>query len=507
MDDFIDVTELDSIPLTGGGNNFGGGMELLMNHGGSSLANNHTIKLAEIDDLEREMNESAEQAPASMQYGAAKSSFFGGGGGSSGGNSSSATSSSSHVKFSDDKPSTSSFFGGFGGSGSSGDHSASTAPTDHGVAGKTWDGYQKYTNIPTENRYTIPQKSPEEQLKEKYKILLKIKKFEKRGVHPSKTYTTDSQIHEMRAELEAMEDDDKRTAAVNFQAMCLKTVVHGLEMLNTNADDPLDLCIDGIADKVSEDMDEYNDIFEEIYEDYKDVIAVNPIMKGIFKFGMSAAMLSATNRLIKNNMPGMDEIFRANPGLEQDFQKATANAIGQNIRNGGGGSGMPTPMATRPMPPMSAQAGSNYSRSPYEDVYREHAPPPPQPQTFYPSAGVSAQNKPMQMPPAHQSYTQSYNQNHRAPSQRAEMKGPSDISNIISGIKTKPMPIPGYSAAGGAGNDDSTVGVDDLKAGHGGKLPKRSERRRKNTSGSASNHSNGGSVGAGGGGSTISLDF
>ena len=67
-------------------------------------------------------------------------------------------------------------------------------------------------------------------------------------------------------------------------------------------------------------------------------------------------------------------------------------------------------------------------------------------------------------------------------SSRPEMKGPSDISDILSGLKTKTINI--QEAAPPAGptvaNDSSTISIADLKELQtDGALPKKSKRRKE----------------------------
>ena len=65
---------------------------------------------------------------------------------------------------------------------------------------------------------------------------------------------------------------------------------------------------------------------------------------------------------------------------------------------------------------------------------------------------------------------------------RPEMKGPSDISDILSGLKTKTINIQ-EPAQQAATNDSSTISISDLKEMQSeGNMPKRSGRRKKSAS-------------------------
>ena len=70
------------------------------------------------------------------------------------------------------------------------------------------------------------------------------------------------------------------------------------------------------------------------------------------------------------------------------------------------------------------------------------------------------------------------------------MKGPSDITDILSGLKTKTINIqetaPMQQASSNA-NDSSTISISDLKDLQSeGNMPKRSGRRKKSASNTVS---------------------
>ena len=63
----------------------------------------------------------------------------------------------------------------------------------------------------------------------------------------------------------------------------------------------------------------------------------------------------------------------------------------------------------------------------------------------------------------------------KPPVSRAEMKGPSDISDILSGLKTKTINIQEPTLP-----EDSTISISDLKElQNDGNMPKKSRRRQK----------------------------
>ena len=71
----------------------------------------------------------------------------------------------------------------------------------------------------------------------------------------------------------------------------------------------------------------------------------------------------------------------------------------------------------------------------------------------------------------------------RPPVQRQEMKGPSDIDNILSGLKTRNVNIhetPQTTTQGMSNDEDSVISISSLNGMQNTNMPKRS--RKKNTS-------------------------
>ena len=75
---------------------------------------------------------------------------------------------------------------------------------------------------------------------------------------------------------------------------------------------------------------------------------------------------------------------------------------------------------------------------------------------------------------------------------RNEMKGPSDISDILSGLKTKTINIqqnePFISEVSPSAPDNSTISISDLKSlqSEGGKMPKKNRRSKQSASNTVS---------------------
>ncbi len=341
---------------------------------------------------------------------------------------------------------------------------------------KTWDGYSKFNNIPVDPTKDIPTKpmlSQEETLREKFKFLRKLEALEKKGVSLSKKYTMESSLLEMQGEYETLVNEKERKNSVKFQGRMLMAAITGLEFLN-NKFDPFDLHLDGWGEQVNENIDDYDDIFAELHEKYKSKATMAPELKLLFQLGGSAIMVHMTNTMFKSAMPGMDDIMRQNPELMQQFTQAAVNQMGES--NPGLGGFMGNVMNSQMRPP------SGMSGPPTMPTQGPGAPPPPRRQgsrpdlnfSRGPNDGINISQVGAPADPVMKSSRSGPPGGFSRGGGRAEMKGPTDVSGLLSGLKSKTV----KTSSKDDGNS-STISISDLKELSNQNIPKRSKRRQK----------------------------
>jgi hypothetical protein len=365
---------------------------------------------------------------------------------------------------------------------------ASTAQTENDS--KSWDGYGKFNNIPLNpdsNIPTEPKMSKDDMLKEKFRYLRKLEALEKKGVELSKKYSMESSLQEMMGEYETIMDEKTKQNSVKFQGNMLMAVINGMEFLNGKFD-PFDVKLDGWSEQIQENITDYDDIFGELHEKYKSKASMAPELKLLFQLGGSAMMVHMTNTMFKSAMPGMDDILRQNPDLMRSFQSAAVNSMAgsnpgfsgfmSNVMNAEpqntSGRGPPPPMATQgpnsAPPPQGRPGNNNYSR-PDLNFSKSN----------FTDDGINLREN-FDRPDVQDRTT-------RRQQPRPEMKGPSDITDILSGLKTKTINIQetSQSPVNQKQNDSSTISISDLKDLQSeGNMPKRSGRRKKSASNTVS---------------------
>lgn len=107
----------------------------------------------------------------------------------------------------------------------------------------------------------------------------------------------------------------------------LLAFVGGTEYLNEKFD-PIGARLDGWSENVMEDIDTYDEVFEELHDKYAEKIKMAPELKLLMMVGGSAFMFHMTQSLFKSGMPNMNDILRNNPDLAQNLARATMGSMG-----------------------------------------------------------------------------------------------------------------------------------------------------------------------------------
>jgi hypothetical protein len=268
---------------------------------------------------------------------------------------------------------------------------------------KSWDGFKSINIVDPDKIAT--KENASEVLREKFKILRKLEDIESKGGKITRKYTMDSSLDEMKGEYENIIAEKERANNVKFQGKMLMATITGLEFLNSKFD-PFDIKLDGWAEQVNENISDYDEIFAELHDKYRSKAKMAPELKLLFQLGGGAIMLHMTNTMFKSSLPGMDDIMRQNPELMQKFTQAAVNSMG----------------------------ASNPGFS-----------------------GFMNNVMPMQHP---SQPSQQQSQQHSQP-KRPDMKGPTDINDILSGLKPK------------MSDELSTVSLSELKEMKDGLKPRR----------------------------------
>jgi len=123
-------------------------------------------------------------------------------------------------------------------------------------------------------------------------------------------------------------------ASLRFQRQALMSIVTGMEWANTRFD-PFDIKLDGWSEAVHENVEDFDEIFEELYDKYKERGKMPPEARLVMALAGSGFMCHVSNTFLKSRMASVsaDDILKSNPDLAKQFAAAAANKAGPGFGN------------------------------------------------------------------------------------------------------------------------------------------------------------------------------
>lgn len=220
----------------------------------------------------------------------------------------------------------------------------------------------------------VTSENPED---EKADILNKLNRLsQKKGVHVNKSLNMYSSLEDLRSELRRAKYAVEVEQSVKFSRRMLVACITGVEFLNKRYD-PFDLKLEGWSESVMENVDDYDEVFEELYAKYRSNMKVAPEIKLMMMVGGSGMMFHLTNSMFKSVMPNVNDVMRQNPDLMTNMMNAVTKTMS------GGGSGLPPP----PEPGPTESGGAREMRGPGIDLSalmgNLSMPQPPKPENTF----------------------------------------------------------------------------------------------------------------------------
>jgi hypothetical protein len=370
------------------------------------------------------------------------------------------------------------------------DSNIGAATRDSAGNTKTWDGFSKLNEIPLNDSHTAPSSAKmndRERRRKKRLMLKKLEEWRDKGlVKHSSHFTIDSPYDEIEDEYESALEDKRKKDSVKLQGWWFMTFINSMEYANA-VFNPFDLNLDGWGEQVSEDIDSYDEIFNELYEKYKGG-KLAPEISLLLRIGFSACVLNMSNKMLSSSTPAFNDVLRQSPELMKMFTNATVNSMEQQ-----------NPAFAFANHLMQEQANKPRGPPPPAPVETKSQPAPPRPGMMYTEApgnrpdiqagrGAMFREQGVEMGQNYESVHQQKSVRMAPPAQaqqRPEMRGPqsTDIDNILSGLKTRTVNIheetPNITMT--APDDDSMISISSLKDMQNASLPKRTNRRRNNS--------------------------
>ena len=257
----------------------------------------------------------------------------------------------------------------------------------------------------------LPPMDADEENKKKSELINKLQRLEQKGYPVARRFTMDNTLDEVKAEYNRLVDAKQLETSIKFQRNMLMGFTTGLEWLN-NKFDPFDVKLDGWSESVHESVEDYDDIFEELYDKYKDRGQMPAEARLIFQLASSGFMCHVSNSFFRSKMPTAESIFKNNPELAKQFTAAAAAQASPAF-----GNFMGMAMGNNPVKSEPASAGFGQGQGQRERAGVSVPEPPPMgPVGAFFQGARSPQNVAAQNPPQ---------------VARREMKGPTGVDDIL----------------------------------------------------------------------------
>lgn len=121
---------------------------------------------------------------------------------------------------------------------------------------------------PSINLASASRMNPEEERKQKSELINKLNRLESKGYTLTKHFSMDNTLEEIQSEYDRLVDAKNLEGSIKFQRQCLMGAVTGFEFLNGKFN-PFDWQLEGWSESVHENIEDYDEVFEELYDKYK----------------------------------------------------------------------------------------------------------------------------------------------------------------------------------------------------------------------------------------------
>ena len=256
------------------------------------------------------------------------------------------------------------------------------------------------------------------ELNEKREIIYQLDRLEAKGFKIPFKFNMNSDLEEMRTEYNRLIREKELDGSVRFQQKMLMAFISGTEYMNSRYD-PFAIKLDGWSEQVNENINDYDDIFEELHYKYKATgKKMAPEVRLFIALSGSAFMFHLTSRMFKEQpMPNVENVLKSDPELMKQFQQAAAK---QYMMGGGNNYPPSSPAQNIPMNNTYANNVSDNSGGLFNMV-----------SSLFSSLNSPVSNMSMQPTMA----SQSNNVNRQSPNITELRRKPvSDIENIINNV-------------------------------------------------------------------------
>lgn len=188
------------------------------------------------------------------------------------------------------------------------------------------DDYKSYSS---DNEYKKSNEKKEfesehDKVLAKLDLLRQLGELRALGITISKNYSLSDNIDTMRYELNLHRSIRQKQNGIKWLENLMLNGIYGIELLNETFD-PFGFKLDGWADQMSSDSNEYYDVLGQLYEKYcSSSGSFPPELKIAFLIGQSAVKHHSAQKAL-SQVPSMKDEMMANKELKEKLRQQSAN--------------------------------------------------------------------------------------------------------------------------------------------------------------------------------------
>lgn len=169
--------------------------------------------------------------------------------------------------------------------------------------------------------------------KKKSEMLRKLERFRKKGYFVYRNLDMHSDFEDIKNEFENVKEEASLQRSLRQQKDILITasrVIEGAAGTELVQEYTGKLELEGWSQHMMETIDDYEDIMEDLHEEYGKMFAEGnyPVARLLFAVIHSAIMFHITKKYVQQ-MPNLGNLLNNNPHLAREFSRATANMVGE----------------------------------------------------------------------------------------------------------------------------------------------------------------------------------
>ena len=191
----------------------------------------------------------------------------------------------------------------------------------------------------TSSMYSEESLTPEEIDHRKDEGIAKLRKYSIKGYESDKIYTRAHTLTEIEDAVERVEDQINLDKSIKWYRKITMFSANLVEWVEKKFNF-FGLHLNGWAENLYENLDEFDEIFEELHEKYKGVVKVPPEIKLLTMFFGSAYIYHVSQSSNQDKI--QEKIFLKNPDLKRAYQQTAAQVMSDdmngttNTTSGGG---------------------------------------------------------------------------------------------------------------------------------------------------------------------------